>query len=116
MSLQATQPARASAGAAGTVEVFPSPEMSGAEGGGMPSLLNGNPLPRVDEAGQGLRERQHRPGFEELFELIAILSGQTFGQVFASVSDAAKRRSKDADASVAATQLLVPIIHEIEAR
>jgi len=90
--------------------------MSGAEGGGMPSLLNGNPLPRVDEAGQGLRERQHRPGFEELFELIAILSGQTFGQVLASVSDAAKRRSKDADASVAATQLLVPIIHEIEAR
>ena len=116
MSLQATQPARASAGAAGTVEVFPSPEMSGAEGGGMPSLLNGNPVPRVDEADQRLRERQHRPGFEEFFELVAILSGQTFGQVFASVSDAAKRGSKDADAGVATTQLLVPIIHEIEAR
>ena len=85
MSLQATQPAHASAGAAGTVEDFPSPEMSGAEGGGMPSLLNGNPLPRVDEAGNGLRERQHRPGVEEFIELIAILSGQTFGQVFASV-------------------------------
>jgi hypothetical protein len=39
-------------------------------------------MPRVDEAGDGLRERQHRPGSEELFELIAILSGQTFGQVF----------------------------------
>ena len=116
MSLQATQPARASAGAAGTVEVFPSPEMSGTEGGGMPSLLNGNPLPHVDEADEGLRERQHRPGGEEFIELVAILSGQTFGQVFASVGHAAKRGSKDADASVAATQLLVPIIHEIEAR
>jgi len=73
-------------------------------------------VPRVDEADQGLRERQHRPGVEELFELIAILSGQTFGQVLASVGHAAKRGSKDADASVAATELLVPIIHEIEAR
>jgi len=82
----------------------------------MPSLLNGNPLPRVDEADEGLRERQHRPGGEEFIELIAILSGQTFGQVLASVGHAAKRGSKDADASVAATQLLVPIIHEIEAR
>ena len=105
--------------------------MSGSEGGGMPSLLNGNRLPRVDEAGQGLRERQHRPGGEEFCELIAILSGQTFGgsptrqpplfpssssQVFAGVGHAAKRGSKDADASVAATQLLVPIIHEIKAR
>ena len=70
----------------------------------MPSLLHGNPLPRVDEAGDGLRERQHCPGREKLFELVAILSGQTFGQVFARVSRAAKRRVKDADAGVSTTK------------
>ena len=42
--------------------------------------LHGNPLARVDEAANGLRERQHRPVREELFKLIAILSGKTFGQ------------------------------------
>lgn len=78
--------------------------------------LHGKPVPRVDEAGHGFRERQHGPGVEELFKLIAILPGQTFSQVFARVGRAAKRGVKESDASVAATQLLVPIIHEVEAR
>ena len=76
--------------------------------------LNWNLLPRVDEAADRFRERQHRPGAEELFELIAILSGQTFGQVFARVGHAAKRGGKETDAGVAATQLFFPIIHEIK--
>lgn len=77
--------------------------------------LDWNPLPRVDEAGHGLRERQHCPVSEKLFKLVAILPGQTFGQVFARVGRAAKRGVKESDASVAATELLVPIIHEVEA-
>jgi hypothetical protein len=62
-----------------------------------------------------VRERQHCPGSEKLFELVAILPGQTFGQVFAHVSRAAKRGVRETDTGVAATELLVPIIHEIEA-
>ena len=63
--------------------------------------LHGNPLPRVDEAGDGLRERQHCPGREEFFELIAILPRQTFGKVFARIGRAAKRGSKYTDAGMA---------------
>ena len=51
--------------------------------GKWPSLLDGNPLPRVDEAEDGLRERQRGPGREEFFKLIAILPRQTFSKVFA---------------------------------
>ena len=71
-----------------------------------------NPLARGDEAANGLRERQHRPGSEKLFKLVAILPGQTFGgspvgqpprvpsafsQVFARVGRAAKRGVKESN-------------------
>lgn len=58
-----------------------------------------------------VRERQHRPGSEELFKLVAILPGQTFGQVFARVSRAAKRGVKESNTGMAATELLLPKIH-----
>jgi hypothetical protein len=59
--------------------------MSGSEGGGVAVSLNGNPLPRVDVAENGLRERQHCPWREEFFKLIAILPRQTFGEVLARI-------------------------------
>src|SRR5580658_10336644 len=90
--------------------------MSGSRGGGVAVSLNGNPLPRVDVAENGLRERQHSPGREEFFKLIAILPRQTFGEVLARIGRAAKRGCKYTDAGVAATQLLLPVIHEIETR
>jgi len=55
--------------------------MFGSKGGGVAVSLNGNPLPRVDVAENGLRERQHCPWREEFFKLIAILPRQTFGEV-----------------------------------
>jgi len=78
--------------------------------------LNGNPLPRVDVAENGLRERQHCPWREEFFKLIAILPRQTIGEVFARIGRAARRGCKYTDAGMAATQLLLPKIHEIETR
>ncbi len=84
--------------------------------GGVAISLNGNPLPRVDEAVKRLRERKRRCGCEKPFKLIAVLPRQTVGEVFASVSHAAQGRLKDSDTGMTATQLLVPIIHEIEAR
>jgi hypothetical protein len=106
----------ADAAGTGTLEVFSvALRCQGPAVAGMAVSLDGDPLPGVDEAGNGLRERQHCPGREEFIELVAILSGQTVGQVLAGVSHAAKRGSKETGASVAATQLLVPIIHEIEA-
>jgi hypothetical protein len=63
----------------GTLDLSTSPEMSGSEGGGVAVSLNRNPLPRVDEAANGLRERQRSPGIEEFTELIAILPRQAFG-------------------------------------
>src|SRR5580704_10891293 len=90
--------------------------MFGSKGGGDAVSLNGNPLPRVDEAENGLRERQHCPWREEFFKLIAILPRQTIGEVFARIGRAAKRGCKYTDAGVAATELLLPKIHEIETR
>jgi len=90
--------------------------MFGSKGGGVAVSLNGNPLPRVDEAENGLRERQHCPWREEFFKLIAILPRQTFGEVLARIGRAAKRGCKYTDAGVTAAQLLLPKIHEIETR
>src|SRR5580658_8368286 len=90
--------------------------MSGSRGGGVAVSLNWNHLPRVDEAEDRLRERQHCSGREEFFKLIAILPRQTFGEVLARIGRAAKRGCKYTDAGVAATELLIPIIHEIETR
>ena len=95
---------------------FPTPKMFGSKGGGVAVSLNGNPLPRVDVAENGLRERQHCPWREEFFKLIAILPRQTFGEVFARIGRAAKRGCKYTDAGMAAAQLLLPKIHEIETR
>ena len=58
--------------------------MSGSEGGGDAVSLNWNHLPRVDKAEDRLRERQHCPGREEFFKLIAILPRQRIGKSRAS--------------------------------
>ena len=62
------------------------------------------------------RERQHCPGREEFFKLIAILPRQTLGEVLARIGRTAKRGCTYTDAGMAAAQLLLPKIHEIEAR
>ena len=121
---------------------FPTPKMFGSKGGGVAVSLNGNPLPRVDVAENGLRERQHCPWREEFFKLIAILPREgraghlpaptvPLHAVLARIGRAAKRRCKYTDGSptsqpplfpssssagVAAAQLLLPKIHEIETR
>jgi len=82
--------------------------MSGSEGGGDAVSLNGNPLPRVDVAENGLRERQHSPWREEFFKLIAILPRQTFGEVLARIGRAAKRGCKYTDAGVTPYSRRIP--------
>src|ERR1700679_2126970 len=76
--------------------------MCGSEGGGDVGSLNLVHLPRVDEAEDRLRERQHCPWREEFFKLIAILPRQTFGEVFARIGRAAKRGCKYTDAGLPA--------------
>ena len=106
---------------------FPTPKMFGSKGGGDAVSLNGNPLPRVDVAENGLRERQHCPWREEFFKLIAILPREgraghlpaptvPLHAVLARIGRAAKRGCKYTDAGVAAAQLFLPKIHEIETR
>lgn len=46
--------------------------MSGSEGGGDAVSLNRNHLPRVDEAEDRLRQRQHCPWREDIFKLLAV--------------------------------------------
>ena len=114
----------------GTLD-FPNFEDVRIEGWRVAVSLNGNPLPRVDEAENGLRERQHCPWREEFFKLIAILPRQTFGEVFARIGRAAKRGCKYTDGSptlqpplvpsatsagMAAAQLLLRKIQEVETR
>src|SRR5271165_4826679 len=99
----------------GTLD-FPNSEDVRIEGWRVAVSLNGNPLPRVDVAEDRLRERQHCPRRAEFFKLIAILPRQTFGEVLARIGRAAKRGCKYTDAGVAAAQLLLPKIHEIETR
>ncbi len=60
---------------------FPNSEDVRIEGWRVAVSLNWNPLTRVDEAEDRLRERQHCPWREEFFKLIAILTRQTLVSV-----------------------------------
>ena len=62
------------------------------------------PLCAMDISRTRFRERQHCPGREEFFKLIAILPRQTFGEVLARIGRAAKRGCKDTDAAHPQTQ------------